>query len=1700
MDGQATLPRDRPWGVYAGSQETASRYPMNHPYGCLVSQDGSPELSVVLHVKCKPTRRMWYKNEDSNKRAFVRPVDLRIHKIYFRSYRTDQIHELQMTLPVQDVWLPVSPSGAAPQAPPPATVETTKFQADCLGELPQVTQAACSSASGAPAARFVSAADLNLLSLKGVLFHHSISEGYTYSVLAKFFHDRKESIAPPHLNTEHPLLHPAPGYVCWPKDTRPAQSQGQGGAPPFRFVFCQRNCRTFNGHAQLFPGTVSRSEARFWAHRADEGRIQTDLVLPDALSKTVFREVDGKVRRFVRIVLIELASEVGLGLHELGFSSLVALEMTSEAAMFLWSREASSSIPRRLFDASVQAATHVRTFAWLQQAVMNEGDEGDLDPQTFDHFNQRVDVSGIRHEREPVSEGPSRLGRKRENRRKGGDVSINTRYNAERRLVKEKGDFLTLLHLIHIVARQDVFQLEDADRNQPFAFWNSPRVPEVARYNRKDLGEFLEDNLDTTTLVSVEFHWGVEYLLAHYKSIFPWIEGGLDMIEEERQRRGQAYADQGVQASAAEAMRVLADQEKVRDWNKRLLERAIREASQDSHEEAVRAAYPPPPMTPAKAESPSADPPPPASPPPPPQPPPTVLTSASSRGQAAAAPGRVQGQQTGGGAADSPPATSMVQPPQVAPAAPPPQAAVPPPQVAPALHLAKAPPEQVLPHTNIPPRPPPGSPVGLGPVPPPPPPPPNDDDPMTGGPGPPPLPPPPLPPTPPPQVPGSPGGMPPPPQPPPQVGTAAAPLPPPSAPGDESPPRSLIIQRINRVINTVRRQSGHEFPRQTLGLTGVEMPDQTTLDCVLDTLRGIDQYRTHRSVVEDIATEFGVTVFQCLCQIQLLSGPTVTGTGTNIWLRNLADYTTVSAFISGGASSLMADIAMVQVVDVVQDPLPDLAIFAPAISDALIANSQAFEMDTVKEVTHCYVAWTIFNRLRYEIVCLQEVPHQDSTMNYATSMGDIGLAGPGLDALKDHLVQILHQAEAAGGTPEQYWYSKARQCFDWMGNSTSKNKALWKHMGWVVLTLVQTGHVHVVLAMALRTLRAQSRVETSRHVNSPSQLRDIWRRIWNGLPQKFNEVSERLRDAFAQMNWFYMAQHENDDDDDNGGPDQGGHGGRGPPPPPLDSRFHQGGSPSGSHGQAAAAPGSSSGPPGGGGSGGGQPPAPPGAPMSVSLTDAGTSKRKKKRAWESDPQFTGREAPLITARSMKDSGIPANLWILSEFLKAPSERTTALIVPFKDSSNPLATVDITFNRNCERTEDMWYPDLTRVYVDTQHHLVIRPDETLFQDETVQKDAHRSWRHINVPISWGQMMYSHMLFTTVMSATLFRDSELQIAPNRYEVSKTEKDKGQPKVKSKHCKNQGLASGFPINLPRNALTLVRAHPRALRIWAGDMCKNASEQTSLQGAINVVVHYVESDIDRHLHFRFDSAYRMDRDAENRVYELRIQSAKDPAAREKSQAEQIEKLRRVLFGFVTKLRLPDTPPQETFPILKPQSGSKAVFFFREEVGPVTFPGADFDPSTPKKCYWAPFFHKEGKGDSSGQAAASPTVSLPPLEEATRENYTMESTGTETVSLPVTFYFVQHTGGKVVDDTWLTRGNGKCFLRVLEVISEAEKGVSPGHLNHDILERVCREHNEKWSVPAFDRHGTRGSGSMIDRVSPRPRLFQTTIWMLQRP
>jgi hypothetical protein len=267
----------------------------------------------------------------------------------------------------------------------------------------------------------------------------------------------------------------------------------------------------------------------------------------------------------------------------------------------------------------------------------------------------------------------------------------------------------------------------------------------------------------------------------------------------------------------------------------------------------------------------------------------------------------------------------------------------------------------------------------------------------------------------------------------------------------------------------------------------------------------------------------------------------------------------------------------------------------------------------------------------------------------------------------------------------------------------------------------------------------------------------------------------------------------------------------------------------------------------------------------------------------------GSAQKLKTARSLKDAEEPEEVWVLSEFLKAPSENMGGRQHVFRDPTNPLVKVSINFTRKWERPKDMWAPDLERVYVDTNQRLVLRPDDSNRRNCS-GKEYDSSWKYIQVPVTWQHLMVEHLLFTSAVSSWMFRGDGLASAPVQYA---SDSEGPSQIISSIHTKSFGVTAGYPICWPRNALILILNHPVGLRVWAGDMCKHLVQKVGLSVAINMVVQYIENDIDKRPHHEFDTSYRVVDVAQGSLRKIHREMAVDRQARKNTIDDHIETLR---------------------------------------------------------------------------------------------------------------------------------------------------------------------------------------------------------------
>ena len=121
----------------------------------------------------------------------------------------------------------------------------------------------------------------------------------------------------------------------------------------------------------------------------------------------------------MRVFMLELANEVGIGaMHECGFSTLVAVEITTDAAMGMWCRGATASIPRQLFVAA--SRVNVRNVVLFQHVVHNTSSDDRALP-SLDAFLQATEEASTLQTRYVDTSSGSRAQKRRANHKLYGN-------------------------------------------------------------------------------------------------------------------------------------------------------------------------------------------------------------------------------------------------------------------------------------------------------------------------------------------------------------------------------------------------------------------------------------------------------------------------------------------------------------------------------------------------------------------------------------------------------------------------------------------------------------------------------------------------------------------------------------------------------------------------------------------------------------------------------------------------------------------------------------------------------------------------------------------------------------------------------------------------------------------------------------------------------------------------------------------------------------------------------------------------------------------------------------------------------------------------------------------------------------------------------------------------------------------------------
>ncbi len=295
-------------------------------------------------------------------------------------------------------------------------------------------------------------------------------------------------------------------------------------------------------------------------------------------------------------------------------------------------------------------------------------------------------------------------------------------------------------------------------------------------------------------------------------------------------------------------------------------------------------------------------------------------------------------------------------------------------------------------------------------------------------------------------------------------------------------------------MSELQRQ-GCPFPNLPIDFMGSQLLTPQDLESILPSLHSIHRHRRANSGTEPHAKDFGLLAFQKFAQI----GPTQAASrvpSPSLWLRTLSNAVAVHAFSTGGTSSLMADVELPPDARLEIGRFPGLAAYVREIGDACSAFSNA----QPSHIALGHYAWEIFHRLRYELICLAGVPECFQGQKWSYIHSELQLSSKALLRLRSYLTDLCDWAtETETDTAIDFVGAKylLKPGESWIGDGSKQ----WNHLGWVIYSLIQTGHTHVVLLLALWTICSQAQVETQMQgITYPSPLAKHWKEILSNLP------------------------------------------------------------------------------------------------------------------------------------------------------------------------------------------------------------------------------------------------------------------------------------------------------------------------------------------------------------------------------------------------------------------------------------------------------------------------------------------------------------------------------------------------------------------------------------------------------------------------
>ena len=247
------------------------------------------------------------------------------------------------------------------------------------------------------------------------------------------------------------------------------------------------------------------------------------------------------------------------------------------------------------------------------------------------------------------------------------------------------------------------------------------------------------------------------------------------------------------------------------------------------------------------------------------------------------------------------------------------------------------------------------------------------------------------------------------------------------------------------------------------------------------------------SVVEE-ETQLGNKHFDSLFQLVESNEPVQCIT----WLCELCDNFVLATLLTEDIADLPGqmqlfggDPSLRSAIHTIAHACRAVSIHSPSGKEARCLGAYAFE---------------VFNRLRAEMALLNGIPSALRNYTMPKVFETSELSKKGVEGLRNVILSTITEMQADGsldvqlGADASYWLQSC---------GAAQSGALSNWFGWLLFTLIQTRHCHVVLTLVLSSLMAQSELESAGASQYGTGLtRDSWTAVWAGFSEKLKGLQE----------------------------------------------------------------------------------------------------------------------------------------------------------------------------------------------------------------------------------------------------------------------------------------------------------------------------------------------------------------------------------------------------------------------------------------------------------------------------------------------------------------------------------------------------------------------------------------------------------------